>query len=166
MTDTIAGSRTPTSHSYFSQRLRLHYLDWGNSEAPDMLLVHGLQDHCHAWDWFARLFTDDYQVTAPDLRGHGDSAWVRGSSYHQIDYVYDLAQLVKQGALGPTVLVGNSLGGTLAALYAGAYPTEVCGWVIRASSPAAYRTVTSPCRRLALACNKQTHTCRRVRPTT
>jgi pimeloyl-ACP methyl ester carboxylesterase len=56
--------------------LRLHYLDWGNSEAPDMLLVHGLQDHCHAWDWFARLFTDDYRVTAPDLRGHGDSAWV------------------------------------------------------------------------------------------
>ncbi|MCZ6712137.1 MAG: alpha/beta hydrolase [Gammaproteobacteria bacterium] len=130
MTDAAAGSRTPTSHSYFSQRLRLHYLDWGNREAPDMLLVHGLQDHCHAWDWFARLFGDDYRVTAPDLRGHGDSEWVRGSSYHQIDYVYDLAQLVKQGALGPTVLVGHSLGGTLAALYAGAYPTEVSALVI------------------------------------
>ena len=41
----------PTSHSYYSQRLRLHYLDWGNSEAPHMLLVHGVQDHCHTWDW-------------------------------------------------------------------------------------------------------------------
>ena len=35
---------SPTSHSYFSQRLRLHYLDWGNEEAPPLLLVHGLAD--------------------------------------------------------------------------------------------------------------------------
>ncbi|MFX3657852.1 MAG: alpha/beta fold hydrolase [bacterium] len=72
--------RLPTSHTYFSQRLRLHYADWGDSQAPAMLLVHGVQDHCHTWDWFAEAFVDDYHVLAPDLRGHGDSEWVRGSS--------------------------------------------------------------------------------------
>ncbi|MEE3133453.1 MAG: alpha/beta hydrolase, partial [Pseudomonadota bacterium] len=35
----------PTSHTYFSQRLRLHYLDWGNDSAESMLLVHGIHDH-------------------------------------------------------------------------------------------------------------------------
>jgi pimeloyl-ACP methyl ester carboxylesterase len=130
LTGTIAASRTPASHSYFSQRLRLHYLDWGNVQAPNMLLVHGLQDHCHAWDWFARAFTEEHRVIAPDLRGHGDSEWVRGSSYHQLDYVYDLAQLVRQADIGPMVVVGHSLGGTLAALFAGAYPEEVSALVI------------------------------------
>jgi pimeloyl-ACP methyl ester carboxylesterase len=31
----------PTSHSYVSQRLRLHYTDWGNPAAPPLLLLHG-----------------------------------------------------------------------------------------------------------------------------
>ncbi len=118
-------NRKPTSHSYYSQRLRLHYLDWGNEGAPHMLLVHGVHDHCHTWDWFAERFADDYHIIAPDLRGHGDSEWVRGSSYHHVDYVYDLAQLVSQRGLDPAVVVGHSMGGTLAALYAGVYPQQV-----------------------------------------
>ena len=36
----LAGSG-PTSRIYFSQRLRLHYVDWGNPTAPPLLLVHG-----------------------------------------------------------------------------------------------------------------------------
>jgi pimeloyl-ACP methyl ester carboxylesterase len=123
-------NRKPTSHSYFSQRLRLHYLDWGNEAAPNMLLVHGVHDHCHTWDWFAAHFADDYHIIAADLRGHGDSEWVRGSSYHHVDYVYDLAQLVRQRDLAPTVVVGHSMGGTLAALYAGLFPEQVSALVL------------------------------------
>lgn len=123
-------NRKPTSHSYFSQRLRLHYLDWGNEGAPHMLLVHGVHDHCHTWDWFAERFADDYHIIAPDLRGHGDSEWVRGSSYHHVDYVYDIAQLVSQRGLDPVVVVGHSMGGTLAALYAGVYPKHVSRLVL------------------------------------
>ena len=86
----------PTSHSYFSQRLRLHYLDWGNDGAPDMLLVHGVHDHCHSWDWLAQPLRDRFHVVAPDLRGHGDSEWTRGSPYSYLEYVQDIAQLVRQ----------------------------------------------------------------------
>lgn len=120
----------PTSHTYFSQRLRLHYADWGNRAAPPMLLVHGVQDHCHSWDWFADVYADRFHVVAPDLRGHGDSQWVQGSSYHHLDYVYDLDQLVRQRELSPTVVVSHSMGGTLAALFAGVYPESVRALVI------------------------------------
>jgi len=123
-------NRTPTSHSYFSQRLRLHHLDWGNGGAPHMLLVHGVQDHCHSWDWFASAFADEYHVIAPDLRGHGDSEWVRGSSYHHADYVYDIDQLIRQRELAPTIIVSHSLGGTLASLYAGVFPESVAALVV------------------------------------
>ena len=43
----------PTSRTYFSQRLRLHYVDWGNPEHPPLLLLHGGRDHCRNWDWMA-----------------------------------------------------------------------------------------------------------------
>ena len=118
-------NRSPTSHSYTSQRLRLHYCDWGNPDKPTMLLVHGMQDHARTWDWFVESFVDDYHIVAPDLRGHGDSAWCMGSGYSHLDYVYDLSQLVRQGDLGPLTLVGHSLGGTLACLYAGKSPERV-----------------------------------------
>jgi len=36
---------TPTSHFFTSLRTRLHYLDWGNSSAPTLVLVHGGFDH-------------------------------------------------------------------------------------------------------------------------
>ena len=86
----------PASHSYFSQRLRLHYVDWGNPDAPPLLLVHGGRDHCRNWDWVAEALREDYHIIAPDLRGHGDSQWMIGGSYAISEYVYDIAQLLHQ----------------------------------------------------------------------
>ena len=95
----------PTSHSYFSQRLRLHYLDWGNAGAEHVLLLHGMRDHCHSWDWVAQQLCDRFHVIAPDLRGHGDSQWAIGSGYAHTDYVYDIAQLVRQTDLAPVAII-------------------------------------------------------------
>jgi pimeloyl-ACP methyl ester carboxylesterase len=117
--------RAATSHTYFSQRLKLHYLDWGNPNAPTLLLIHGSQDHCHNWDWTAEQFYDDYHVIVPDLRGHGDSEWVTGSPYQLLDYVYDIAQLVHQQDFEELNVIGHSLGGSIACLFAGIYPERV-----------------------------------------
>jgi len=115
----------PTSHIYFSQRLRLHYVDWGNEDAPPLLLVHGGRDHCRNWDWVAEALRDDYHIIAPDLRGHGDSQWMVGGSYNQIDYVYDVAQLLRQTGMTPVTIIGHSLGGSISLLYSGLYPDTV-----------------------------------------
>ena len=115
----------PTSHTYFSQRLRLHYLDWGNAGAPNLLLLHGMRDHCHSWDWVAQRLRERFHIVAPDLRGHGDSQWAIGSGYAHTDYVYDIAQLVRQTKLAPVTIIAHSMGGTLACLFAGLYPDQV-----------------------------------------
>ena len=115
----------PTSHIYFSQRLRLHYVDWGNNDAPPLLLVHGGRDHCRNWDWVAEALKDDYHIIAPDLRGHGDSQWLLGGSYNQIDYVYDIAQLLHQTESTPVTIIGHSLGGSISLSYTGLYPESV-----------------------------------------
>ena len=115
----------PTSHTYFSQRMRLHYTDWGNPDAPPMILIHGGRDHCRNWDWVAEHFRHDYHIIAPDLRGHGDSEWMLGGSYNQIDYVYDIAQLLQQKQMSPVTVIGHSLGGSISLLYTALHPDRV-----------------------------------------
>ena len=115
----------PTSHSYISQRLRLHYVDWGNAGAEPLILVHGGRDHCRNWDWVARALRRDWHVIAPDLRGHGDSAYSPSGDYSMAAYVYDLAQLIHQQTLAPVRIVAHSLGGNIALRYAGLYPEAV-----------------------------------------
>src|ERR1700761_9127266 len=115
----------PTSRVFFSQRLRLHYVDWGNPDAPPLLLVHGGRDHCRNWDWVARALRDDYHIIAPDLRGHGDSAWSASGHYTMANYIYDLAQLVHQQKLAPLSIIAHSLGGNIALRYTGIYPENV-----------------------------------------
>ncbi len=115
----------PTSRTYFSQRLRLHYVDWGNREAPPLLLVHGGRDHCRNWDWIAARLRKDWHIIAPDLRGHGDSQWSPDGNYSMSGYIYDLAQLIHQQNLAPVTIVAHSLGGNIALRYAGIYPENV-----------------------------------------
>jgi pimeloyl-ACP methyl ester carboxylesterase len=115
----------PTSRIYFSQRLRLHYVDWGNPDAPPLLLVHGGRDHCRNWDWVAAALADDYHVIAPDLRGHGDSQWSDSGHYTAANYIYDLAQLIHQRHLAPLRIIGHSLGGNISLRYTGIYPENV-----------------------------------------
>lgn len=115
----------PSSNIFISQRLRLHYADWGNAAAPPLVLVHGGRDHGRSWDWVAERLRHDWHVIAPDLRGHGDSQWSPDGTYDTSAFVYDLAQLVHQLDRGPVTIVAHSLGGNVSLRYAGLYPEMV-----------------------------------------
>ena len=116
---------TPTSHFFTSLRTRLHYVDWGNSSAPPLLLVHGGFDHARSWDWTARALCGDYHVMAVDLRGHGDSGWSSDGGYMMSSFVYDLAQMVDMIGEETVTIVAHSLGGAISLRYAGLYPERV-----------------------------------------
>ena len=122
MADSIIG---PTSHYFYSQRLKLHYVGWGNPGRPLLVLVHGGRDHCRNWDWVALDLRDHFHIIAPDLRGHGDSDWAVGGNYSMIDYVLDLTQLMRAVTSEPATLIGHSLGGSIVLQYSGVYPSSV-----------------------------------------
>jgi pimeloyl-ACP methyl ester carboxylesterase len=115
----------PTSNSFISQRLRLHYVDWGNPGAPPLILQHGGRDHCRSWDWVAEELAKDWHVIAPDLRGHGDSAWAPDGNYEMNAFVYDFAQLVHTLGFEEVTIVAHSLGGNIASRFTGLYPGMV-----------------------------------------
>ena len=118
-------SSGPISNSFISQRLKLHFVDWGNPGAPPPILQHGGRDHSRSWDWVARELARDWHVIAPDLRGHGDSAWSPDGDYTSHALVYDFAQLVHTLAADQVTIIAHSLGGNIATRFTGLYPDKV-----------------------------------------
>lgn len=115
----------PTSNAYISQRLRLHYVDWGNPDAPPLILQHGGRDHCRSWDWVAAELRNDWHVICPDLRGHGDSNWSPEGHYGMDAFVYDFTQLIHDLDYNEVTIIAHSLGGNVASRFAGLYPEKV-----------------------------------------
>ncbi len=115
----------PTSHYFYSQRLKLHYVDWGNADQPPLLLIHGGRDHARNWDWVAQDLRRHFHVIAPDLRGHGDSQWALGGAYAMVDFTLDVVQLLSALNIDRIAIIGHSLGGAIALQYSGTFPERV-----------------------------------------
>jgi pimeloyl-ACP methyl ester carboxylesterase len=119
--------------------LEHHVLEWAPATSLErgaeaalsvrtVVLVHGFMDAGGTWDRVApALAAEGLRVLAPDMRGFGEGARSgRGSYYHFVDYVFDLADIVDVLSPGePVAVVGHSMGGTIATLFAGTFPERV-----------------------------------------
>jgi pimeloyl-ACP methyl ester carboxylesterase len=105
--------------------LRLHYLEWGDSTKPAMILLHGIARHAHTFDHIVPDLARDYRVLAIDMRGHGDSAWSPEGAYLVEDYVKDLEGVLQHLAIRRVTLLGNSTGGRVVQVFAGLHPELV-----------------------------------------
>ena len=137
----------PQSRYYCSQRLRLHYVVWGDEAKPPLLLIHGNRDHARTWDQVAVRLKERYCVYAVDLRGHGDSQWAVGGQYSLPEFVLDVAMLGTELDRNPLTVIGHSLGGAVALEYSGVFPQfvekvvaiEGLGPPVREPTPASVR---------------------------
>ncbi|MCC6522036.1 MAG: alpha/beta hydrolase, partial [Polyangiaceae bacterium] len=101
----------------------------GTATAHTTVLLHGFLDAGSTWDLVAApLAAAGHDVLAPDLRGFGASERIAPSGYYHFpDYLADVDALLRH-ALPPDarpMLVGHSMGATVAALYAGASPERI-----------------------------------------
>ena len=120
---------TPEHYSVDVRGLPIHWVEWGKRGPQPVILIHGFRDHCRTWDFLVNellRMAPDLWVVAPDCRGHGGSGRVgAGGYYHFFDYLLDLDHVVRHLEVPAVRLVGHSMGGTIACLYAGTRPERV-----------------------------------------
>ena len=113
--------------------LRYHVWRWGTPQAGTgpLVLVHGWMDVGASYqfvvDALSQAFADGREIIAPDWRGFGLTAPPPGTDHYVFaDYLGDLDQLLDH-CVGdqPIDLVGHSMGGNVAMLYAGVRPERV-----------------------------------------
>jgi pimeloyl-ACP methyl ester carboxylesterase len=105
--------------------LRYHVRTWGNPDATKLFLLHGWMDVSASFQFAVDALNHDWFVIAPDWRGFGLSEWTN-DSYWFPDYISDLDALLHNFQPdSPTILVGHSMGGNVANLYAGIRPERV-----------------------------------------
>lgn len=108
--------------------VRLRSVAWGAPDRPSLTLLHGSLQTAYSWEDFAMAAQDRYHLRALDQRGHGDSAWA--ARYAPKDYVRDLEFCLSVWGGDPTVLLGMSMGGIHALLYADRHPGAVRALVL------------------------------------
>jgi len=101
---------------------RLHCLEWNPGGPDTILLLHG--NSANAWWWapMAESMPSNYRLIAIDLRGHGDSEWVRPPAYGPCDHAHDLARLIDTLGLGRPIVAGHSMGGIAVTAFTRDYP--------------------------------------------
>lgn len=124
-----------TDHFITVNGLRLHYLDWGSTDKPPFIMLHGISRVAHQFDHLAPAFAANYHVMAIDMRGHGDSAWSPEGAYLVEDYVKDLEAFVTQLDLRNLTLLGNSTGGRVVQVYAGLHPDRMSRLIVEDVGP-------------------------------
>jgi pimeloyl-ACP methyl ester carboxylesterase len=116
-----------TSESVFLdvRGLRYHVRRWPCPGAPKLVLLHGWMDVSASFQFMVDALEGDWDVYAPDWRGYGLTEWAKSDAYWFPDYLADLESLLDQVGLERVNLVGHSLGGNVASLYAGIRPQRV-----------------------------------------
>lgn len=105
--------------------LRTHLRIWGSDGAPRIYCLHGWMDVSASFQYLADCLLPDWQVIALDWRGFGMTERTTSGLYFFPEYLADLDALLGLRETGPIRLIGHSMGGNIACLYAGIWPERV-----------------------------------------
>jgi pimeloyl-ACP methyl ester carboxylesterase len=108
------------------RNLRYHVRRWPCEGARKLFLLHGWMDVSASFQFLADALQGEWDLYAPDWRGYGLTQWGKSDCYWFPDYLADLdfilGELERENAVN---LVGHSLGGNVATMYAGIRPGRI-----------------------------------------
>lgn len=119
------GARRPDRRRFVDAAgVRLATWEWGEPDAPPVLLAHGGFDFAGTFDGFApRLADAGYRVVSWDQRGHGDSS--KGHLYSWNADLRDAAAVIESIGPDPIPVIGHSKGGALLLQLGNALPHRI-----------------------------------------
>lgn len=122
----------PTDITLAGAGLRLAATEYGEPDAPPILLLHGGGQTRHSWGTAGRRFAErGFRAVTVDLRGHGDSDWSPDGMYSIDSFAADVLAL-SDAFETPPAIVGASLGGLSAMVAVGESenPAEVASKLV------------------------------------
>ncbi len=109
----------------------------GPGDAPAIVMLHGLRSYAQTFASLAAALQPGWRVIALDQRGRGHSDWDPQQRYYTDHYVVDLEAVVAALGLPRFVLLGHSMGGATALVYASRHPDRLSALVIEDMGPGA-----------------------------
>lgn len=103
---------------------KIRYLEAGDAAKPTVILLHGLGGQAENWQLTIAPLSQNFHVLAPDQIGFGKSDKPL-LKYRVGTYVDFLDKFMSELKIEKAALVGNSMGGWIAGLYAIKYPNRV-----------------------------------------
>jgi len=144
----------PSRSSFLDVRgLPYHLREWGDEGAPLLFMLHRWMDVSATFQFLVDALSSEWHVVAPDWRGFGKSGR-GGDAYWFPDYLADLDLILAEISPDqPARLVGHSMGGNVACMYAGVRPARVSAlvslpgrfekWLGELREPVAFRAYAS-----------------------
>ncbi|MBR0843257.1 alpha/beta hydrolase [Bradyrhizobium liaoningense] len=120
-----------------SGELNLRVVEWGPPQAPAIVMLHGLRSYAYTWEPVALPLLHEWRIVALDQRGRGRSDWDPNGNYYADAYVRDLEAVVDHLSLRRFVLLGHSMGGINALIYASRHADRLAGLVVEEAGPGA-----------------------------
>ncbi|MDF1661260.1 MAG: alpha/beta hydrolase [Planctomycetota bacterium] len=114
------------SQFFQSFNLNIHYEIFSQelTKTP-IICIHGFLDHGGTFGPLVPTLAKEHPVVLLDRRGYGDSDHIPHGRYHFTAHLLDIANLIKELEAECVILMGHSMGGLIALLYAGTYPDQI-----------------------------------------
>ncbi|MDR1984805.1 MAG: alpha/beta fold hydrolase [Prevotellaceae bacterium] len=112
--------------------MQLFFREFG-SNSNNIIILHGLYGCSDNWVSVAKNLSQKNHVFAVDLRNHGRSPHSNEHSYAAM--CNDLLEFIKSQEIEKPVIIGHSMGGRCAALFAKQYPDLLSKIIIADISP-------------------------------
>ena len=129
----------PLDRTIKANGLNFHYLEWGDSSKPTVVMLHGVSQQAHSWDFVSLALSPEYHVIAVDQRGHGDTDWADDGLYSLDAMQADIDGVIAALGLTDFNLMGHSMGGRNSFIWASRHPKTLRSLTIVDTGPETHR---------------------------